>query len=307
MTLSLGRSCACGGRVAQATRTVTGRCPSLPLTWRRRWFATSSQMLCKSFRSTDVRGSGLWGMHQPHSPARMSLARNHVVSTAAHREKGVLPGGSPPHSDAMLSPAGAPSPTNFTLDPPFTRVAGEEEVSPGPCDYVCRRCCALVFRSSSLVRTSRVGRHESGWPTFVAPSTPSALRLATVLQKSLVAGLSDTSRHESVSNISTGLTTPRRPLGIAVPHNSVVQRGLSVEGDLVRRRGRQICRQEAKTWREACLRDENHRADPAVALGLCSTCGTPLCHVTQSAAEGTRYVSTAAFIAAQAEDTTRRG
>ncbi|KAG5487911.1 hypothetical protein LSCM1_08226 [Leishmania martiniquensis] len=275
--------------------------------WGRRSIATVSRVGRSRSRHSSICSSGLWSMHSPRPPVRATLARSHAPSAAAHDEKHAPTGESLPLSKAATTLAGAPSTTHFTLDPPFARVKGEAERAPGHCLYTCRFCCAIVFRSCHFADTSRVGRHESGWPTFVAPSTPSALRLKTVLQRSLVARLSDASLSKSANDTPDGLTKQRRELDIAVPHISVAQRGLAVEGDLVRRRGSPVSVQETRTWREACLRDENHRADPALVLGICSACGTPLCHVTQSAAEGTRYISTAACIEAQPETANRSG
>ncbi|CAG9567158.1 conserved hypothetical protein [Leishmania major strain Friedlin] len=306
MILPLGRSRACGSGMLRTSRNAVRRWPSLQPSWTRRSLATLSTILLNSSRCTATSGSGLWGTHPRHSPVRTSFVPSDISSAAVHKAKGAQLGKSPQRSDTTRSPAGVPPPTRFTLDPPFTRVAGEEELSPGPCAYVCRRCRAPVFHSDCFADTSRVGWHASGWPTFLAPSTPSALRLSTVLQRSVIARLSDTPRDGPVSNISAGLTTPQRTLDIAVPPNSVAQRGLAVEGDLVRKRGSTISLQETRTWRETCLRDENHRADPVLVLAVCSACDTPLCHVTQSAAVGTLYVSTAACIMAEAAGATRR-
>lgn len=306
MTLLLGRSGACSSGMLRTARNAIRRWPPLQPIWTWRPFATLSRISLNSSRCKASSGSGLWGTHPRHSLVRTSLAPSDKSSAAAHRVKGAQPGESPQRSNTVMSPAGVPPPTSFTLDPPFTRVKGEEELSPGPCAYVCRRCRALVFHSDSFADTSSVGWHASGWPTFLAPSTPSALRLSTVLQRSVIARRSDTPRGRPVSNISVGLTAPQRTLDIAVPHNSVAQRGLAVEGDLVRRQGSAISLQETRTWRETCLRDENHRVDPVLVLAVCSACDTPLCHVTQSAAAGTRYVSTAACIMAEAEGATRR-
>ncbi|GET85442.1 hypothetical protein, conserved [Leishmania tarentolae] len=300
MALALGRSDACGSGMMRTTRNTIRRWMPLHSTWARQPFGALSRISLSTFRFKATCCSDLWGTHPPHSTVRTSVVRSSISSAAAHKAKDAQPGAPPERSDTAIMPAAAPSPISFTLDPPFTRVKGEEELSPGPCVYVCRRCRAPVFHSDNLADTSRVGWHSSGWPTFLAPSAPSALRLSTVLQKSVVARLSDTSRDGSATNIAAGLTTPRQTLEIAVPQNSVAQRGLTVEGDFVRRRGRTIRLQDTRTWRETCLRDENHRADPVLVLACCSSCDTPLCHVTQSAAAGTRYVSTAACIMAEA-------
>ncbi|CAJ1985680.1 hypothetical protein conserved [Leishmania donovani] len=306
MTLRLGHSGACGSGMLRTTRNAVRRWLPLQPSWTRRPLATSSRISLDSSRCKATSGGGLWGTHPRHSPVRTSFVPSDISSAAAHKAKDAQLGESPQRSDTMRGPADAPPPTSFTLDPPFTRVTGEEELSPGPCAYVCRRCRALVFHSDRFADTSRVGWHASGWPTFLAPLTPSALRLSTVLQRSVIARLSDTPRDRPVSHISAGLTRPQRTLDIAVPPNSVAQRGLAVEGDLVRKRGNTISLQETRTWRETCLRDENHRADPVLVLAVCSACDTPLCHVTQSAALGTRYVSTAACIMAEAEGATPR-
>ncbi|KAG5487138.1 hypothetical protein CUR178_08150 [Leishmania enriettii] len=301
MIRSFWRGGAWSRRLCRPAQYSMCRGPLLQSAWTRRFLATLSRVARSSSRRTTVGDSGLWGMHPSHSPVRVSMARSAVSSTTAHGEKSTLASQSPPPSETMNTLGNWPSPTSFALDPPFAQVKGEAELAPGPCVYTCRFCRALVFRSDKFAETSRVGRHDSGWPTFLAPSTPSALRVRTVLQKSVVARLSDTPRYRSASDMPDARTRSGRGLCIAVPHNGVAQRGLAVERDLVRRRGSRISLQETQSWREMCLRDENHRADPALIIGACSACGTPLCHITQSTARGMRYISTAACIEAQAE------
>jgi hypothetical protein len=188
-------------------------------------------------------------------------------------------------------------PTCFALDPPFTPVKGEAAAAPGTsCVYACRGCHTALFRSTDLVPGSRVGQHTSGWPTFVAPLTTSTLRLHTVLQKSVVASLSDAL---SALPSRTSVAGTSKPLQVRVPDAGMVPRGLAVEGDVVRLRGRHISAQHTQSWREACLRDENHRADPTLVVGCCGRCGSPVCQVTHSAAEGSRYVVTASHVVAR--------
>ncbi|KAG5512091.1 hypothetical protein JKF63_07555 [Porcisia hertigi] len=307
ITLSTHWSCACGYRVQQGALKAPYRWRLLlQPTWTARSYATASRVSRRSLNNKSMYGNGLWGAHSLHSPLPSSLMPSQLTPFAAHGEGSTPPVAPPPRSDTVRGLSSSSS-LIFTLDPPFTPVEGEVELSPGPCVYVCRLCQAVVFHSNGFSSSSRVGQHNSGWPTFVAPSKPSALRLSTVLQKRIVARLGDVTRSEAIKDISAGSSTSQQALDIAVPPNSVAQRGLAVEGDLVRRRGTHISAQVTRTWREACLRDGNHRVDPVLVLGLCCSCGTPVCNFTHSAVLGTQYVSTAACIVAKAEDAVQPG
>lgn len=245
--------------------------------------------------------AGLWGCHKapPSSSSHAGLPRNaarHDRKDSAIRSKtqSHVPSSDVASRDSTFSNDFSVA---FSLDPPFTPVRGEEEVAAhAPCVYACRRCGSSLFQSDALVPGSAVGHHSSGWPSFVAPLSESAVRLRTVLQRSVVA------QHCEFPASSTSAPTQEASgLRLHVPDTSMVQRGLAVEGDLVRLRGRQIGMQRSESWRETCLRDENHRADPTLVIGCCGGCGCAVCRVTQSAAEGSRYVSTASCIDVQAQ------
>ncbi|KPA74835.1 putative mitochondrial hypothetical protein [Leptomonas pyrrhocoris] len=253
-------------------------------------------LLAAAQRGSGVTSAGLWSGHRRSTstlpPTFLHTSHNGPQGAAMEKVLPSLEAERTPASPSSSSLARrrdhtAALPTHFMFDPPFTPVDGEaaRKGSVDACLYACRGCNSPVFCSSDLVHGSRVGHHSSGWPTFVAPLSNSAVRLRTVLQKSVVANLSDSP--------SSGTT---KALRVHVPDAGMAQRGLAVEGDLVRLRGRRISEQHAQSWRETCLRDGNHRSDPAVVLGCCGRCGSPVCQVTQSAVVGSRFVSTAACV-----------
>lgn len=311
---------------------------SVPLHHPRRTVVTHSvgHRTAPHRRGSRVASAGLWSGHQtpaaaptsPHVPPRHNIQRSSDSSSSRMdtlRRPSASTLTSPVRSAASTrtrsktveksssEDGGAPSSvrTSFTLDPPFTPVDGEAawcshgHADAACCLYACRCCGTVLFDSHAIARGSRVGHHVTGWPTFVSPHTDTAVRLCTVLQRSVVAQASTTpaiSTHTTTTTTTTAAAAARpmsTPLQMRVPDAGMVQRGLPIEGDVVRLRGRPITAQHTQTWREACLRDENHRADPAIVLGCCQTCGTPVCQVTQSAAEGNRYVATASRIAAR--------
>lgn len=298
----------------------------LPFLWRCRTLrcgareisTQSTVLLAKARRGGGIASAGLWSGRRLLTARSANIAPSQLLSkTRAHEhankentsstvtyeddkdDAGTLPVSLPTVSEqSRLTQPGiaAADVISFALDPPFTRVAGEADSAhaPNSCLYACRHCRTPLFRSSDLVDGSRVGHHSSGWPTFVAPLAASAVRLRTVLQRSLVATLTS----PSASPLSGTTSSAAKPdtFQVRVPDAGMVQRGLAVEGDLVRLRGRQIGVQRTGSWRETCLRDPNHRADPVVVLGYCGHCGRPVCHVTHAAATGTRYVTTASSI-----------
>ncbi|KPI85344.1 hypothetical protein ABL78_5599 [Leptomonas seymouri] len=249
-------------------------------------------------RRDGVAAAGLWSGHRLTPPP---LRHSHLHQIPGQGQPAAV-GRVRSSPDAARAAASSSSPSNrdcpsardcstellqsFAFDPPFTAITGEagKGFHDVICVYACRRCHSPLFSSKDLMRGSRVGHHCSGWPTFVAPLTRTALRLRTTPQRSVVAGSSD-----APSVRSPGFS-------LRVPASGVAQRGLAVEGDVVRLHGRPVGVRQAQSWREMCLRDENHRADPAIVLGCCGHCGIPVCQVTHSAAEGSRYVATASCI-----------
>lgn len=267
----------------------------------------SPMLLRNTQRGGQVASVGLWSSHRS-SPSTLSPTSKETVDWSVKktpRTSSTCSIGS--KSAAVSSPtlesrteqsvdAGTVHlETSFALDPPFTPVEGEDtqQRHSAAFVYVCRHCSTPLFHSDDVVAGSSVGDHRSGWPTFVAPLNSSALRLRTVLQKSMASMCAPPATSAS--------STPSRKantLQLRVPETGTVQRGLAVEGDLIRLRGRRIGVQHAVSWRETCLRDENHRADPSVVVGSCGHCGSPVCQVTHSAVMGSRYVATASQVRA---------
>ncbi|RNF14550.1 uncharacterized protein Tco025E_05858 [Trypanosoma conorhini] len=178
--------------------------------------------------------------------------------------------------DATPSPSSPASPP-LLLDPPFTPVPGESEalrqrVRGGEPSclllYVCGTCNSPLFCSAEYAASSSLGRHSSGWPSFIAPVCSSVLRLRSLLQRSAVQ------------------EGGRAPLAA-----TLAARGLRVEGEMLRQpRGGGCARSQPRTWREACLRDVNKRSDPTVLEGCCSGCGRAVCRVVTERRSGVKYV-----------------
>lgn len=191
----------------------------------------------------------------------------------------------------------SPSPA-FVLDPPYTPVEGEREAAlalsqaaedtagcrPLQLLYSCRGCGSLLFSAADAAASggaTKVGHFGGcGWPTFVASLQPLTLRSSS---QRTVAGAAST---------AAGQSAGRGPLaGVLPPQKSMSYRGLPVEGDLhvvkggggggggERRGGGGIAARRPQSWREACLRDANKRADPHYIEGCCRRCGSAVCRV----------------------------
>lgn len=276
-------------------------------------FSCSTLCLRGAHQRRRAASGSLWDSHGPPSSttaAAAAAARPLRLPTAATAatQRAATP---KPFSSSLSSQASAPPPqeaetdrsSSFLLDPPFTPILGEAHVAPGTsCVYTCRSCRSPLFHSSDLLEGSAVGDHRSGWPTFVAPLSETCLHLRTVLQRSVVvhsAGhASPTTAASPASVVGEGLSG----LQLRVPDAALSQRGLPVEGDMVRLRGRRIGPVHTQTWRETCLRDVNQRADPSLVVGCCAQCGAAVCRVVQSAATGSRFVTTASSVAAEGEE-----
>ncbi|KAG8342983.1 hypothetical protein TRVL_06190 [Trypanosoma vivax] len=192
-------------------------------------------------------------------------------------------------SCAPCTAASSPVSPPLWLDPPFTEVPGEKELLSSKRQraldargvdslrvvYRCTVCNSSLFHSDDYAPTSTVGRHSSGWPSFVAPASPKSLDIRSLLQRTALEAGRRTSVRESGGTEKHTAGTQLASLGA-----TLAARGLRVEGEMrrVTRSGR--CEIVApKTWREMCLRDVNKRSDPALMEGCCSVCGVAVCRV----------------------------
>lgn len=209
----------------------------------------------------------------------------------------------------------------FHFDPPFTEVPGErkaflcreenverEENCRFLVVYQCAKCDQPIFVSDDAVFFNPPSNHTSGWPTFIAPISPSTLtyRHSTMVQKTSarcdtsissrgfyvegdVAGDGKggkfISRSKARSSLELAIQKNRRHgkhLSFVTPStallksmSSLSQTYLSMNSSLALHKNRSL----GITWRERCLRDSNQRADPSPIEGCCHRCGFAVCRL----------------------------
>lgn len=224
------------------------------------------------------------------------------------------------------------------LDAPFTSVEGEEgclrqlassdaavtdridTASHTFCVYCCKQCGTVIFCSEDYAESSSGGRHRSGWPSFTQPSQLTSRDVisehASVLAEPIVirsvrqrrtvrASAEGESARRSTTHSSKSSRSSRAALSAQlstyVADTATATRGLAVEGDMVptSRGASGFAKRETKSWREQCLRDDNHRSDPSLLEGCCRGCGSAVCRVTLSKAAGATYVTTASAVCAK--------
>lgn len=209
-----------------------------------------------------------------------------------------------------------PSPPPFRFDPPFTEIPGERDAfamkevrknqSKGDyfvVVYTCRKCDNPIFISKDAALFRSPTNHSSGWPTFFCPVSPftltyrhdkKALKTSTRSTTSLSArgfyaegdligegkGGKFVSRSKACSPLEFAIHKYRRQ-GSSHRYATSSSPLLQKESLLLHfsSLGGSTRRGACLTWRERCLRDSNHRADPIPIEGCCQLCGSAVCRL----------------------------